>query len=205
MINKLRPYSCLNVAALQALADLAICAHDVPGAIAECGVANGGSAMWLWHVLGRNRALWLYDSWQGLPPPDPNTDGGRAGTKYEYKMATTGAMCRGEIQTVVKASQVVGCPLDMLHFIPGWFHETMPKEHNRPAKIALLHLDGDWYESVLTPLVWLWPNISPGGAVIFDDYGAWQGAKLAADKFAAEKDIQLEVVGAKARIIKCLD
>jgi hypothetical protein len=46
------------------------------GAIVECGVASGGCAAFLWAVGGENRALWMFDSWQGLPKPDEN-DGGR--------------------------------------------------------------------------------------------------------------------------------
>ena len=202
MINTVKPYSCLSVDALDLLAQSVECAKDVPGAIAECGVANGGSAFWLWHVLGRNRELWLYDSWQGLPKPNPELDGGRACAKHDYKTITTGAMCRGEITNVFRLSQLIGIPIDLLHIIPGWFNETVAKPYNQPKQIAVLHLDGDWYESIMTPLVSLWPLVVTGGVVIFDDYIAWPGAKDAADKFAADNGLEIEMFEGKARMAK---
>lgn len=51
--------------------------------------------------------------------------------------------------------------------------------------IALLHLDVDLYESYKTALDWLWPFVSPGGIVTFDEYRseAFPGATRAIDEF----------------------
>lgn len=201
MLLALNPYSGLKPHALALTARAVECAADVPGAIVECGVASGGSAMWLWHALGRNRHLWLFDSWQGLPRPDGDKDGGRACAKWDYKIATSGYMCRGRIEDVIRAARVVDIPLDLLHFVPGWFSDTVPKAHDEIGAIAALHLDGDWYESIMTPLTHFWPHISPGGVVVFDDYNAWPGAKRAADEFAADNGLEVET-DIKPRIVK---
>src|SRR5215831_5210819 len=48
--------------------------NEIPGAFAECGVYMGGSVMVMIRTLmlcGRNdRDVYLYDTFEGLPPPD---------------------------------------------------------------------------------------------------------------------------------------
>ena len=51
-----------------------------------------------------------------------------------------------------------------------------------PARIALLRLDTDWYESTYHELVHLFPRLSVGGVLLIDDYGHWQGARRAVDQ-----------------------
>jgi hypothetical protein len=52
--------------------------------------------------------------------------------------------------------------------------------------IALLRLDTDWYESTKHELVHLFPLLQPGGILILDDYGHWQGARQAVDEYLAQ-------------------
>ena len=52
-----------------------------------------------------------------------------------------------------------------------------------PERIALLRIDTDWYESTRHELVHLYPRLSPGGVLIIDDYGHWQGARKAVDEY----------------------
>ena len=54
-----------------------------------------------------------------------------------------------------------------------------------PERIALLRLDSDWYESTRHELEHLYPLLAPGGVLIIDDYGAWQGARRAVDEWRA--------------------
>jgi len=68
-----------------------------------------------------------------------------------------------------------------LRFVPGLFQETLPS--TPIGAIALAHLDGDWYESTLTCLKAVWPQLSVGGVLQLDDYGTWQGCRTATDEF----------------------
>jgi hypothetical protein len=52
-----------------------------------------------------------------------------------------------------------------------------------PEQIALLRLDTDWYESTRHELIHLYPKLTPGGILIIDDYGHWQGARKAVDEY----------------------
>src|SRR5262249_52452971 len=68
-----------------------------------------------------------------------------------------------------------------LVFVKGKVEDTVPGQ--APAQIALLRLDTDWYESTRHELAHLFPRPAPGGVLIIDDYGHWQGARKAADEY----------------------
>jgi hypothetical protein len=78
--------------------------------------------------------------------------------------------------------------------------ETLPAR--APGKIALLRLDTDWYESTRCEMEHLYPRLSPGGVLIVDDYGHWQGARDAVDEYLAahEEALLLARVDYTARI-----
>src|SRR5207244_2320137 len=57
------------------------------------------------------------------------------------------------------------------------------------SAIVVLHLDGDWYDSVKVCLAHLYDRVSPGGIIQIDDYGHWQGARKAVDEFMAARHI----------------
>jgi O-methyltransferase len=77
---------------------------------------------------------------------------------------------------------------DLVQFVKGLFQETLPAVTVSP--IALLHIDGDWYESVKTCLDNLYDKVSPGGIIQFDDYGYWKGARKAVDEFFEARGIR---------------
>ena len=50
-----------------------------------------------------------------------------------------------------------------------------------PEQIALLRLDTDWYESTAHEFEHLYPRLAPGGVLMIDDYGWWQGSRDATE------------------------
>jgi hypothetical protein len=76
-----------------------------------------------------------------------------------------------------------------VHFIKGPVEQTIPA--NAPERIALLRLDTDFYESTLHELNHLFPRLAPGGVLILDDYGHWEGARRAVDEYFKEKKIKM--------------
>lgn len=54
--------------------------------------------------------------------------------------------------------------------------------------IALLRLDGDWYDSTMTCLMHLFPLVTTGGLVIIDDYGVWEGCTRAVHRYLADNE-----------------
>jgi Macrocin-O-methyltransferase (TylF) len=157
--------------------------NGIPGEIVECGTARGGSAallaLWL-KRLQTNRKIYVFDTFEGLPAPtlaDP--DYGRA-------VQFTG-LCRGQLDEVENLFTSLGVR-DFAVFVKGLFQDTMPG-FPFPEKIALAHLDADWYDSTMVCLNHLWDRIPVGGIVQFDDYGSWQGCKKAVDEFFTTRGI----------------
>jgi hypothetical protein len=67
--------------------------------------------------------------------------------------------------------------------------ETIPGA--APERIALLRLDTDWYSSTAHELEHLYDRVPPGGIILFDDYGYWEGARRAVDEFVAARGLRL--------------
>jgi hypothetical protein len=49
--------------------------------------------------------------------------------------------------------------------------------------MALAHIDVDWYEPVHVSLERIEPRLSPGGALVIDDYEDWSGCRRAVDEY----------------------
>ena len=78
---------------------------------------------------------------------------------------------------------------DQVQFTKGLFQDTLPASD--VSQIALLHIDGDWYESVKTCLDNLYDKVAPGGIIQIDDYGDWKGARKATDEFFGRRGIRV--------------
>lgn len=164
----------------------------VPGCFAECGVWRGGSVMAamlaMLHAGVSNRNFYLYDTFEGMTPPteeDKTFDGVTASTHLQNDVHRTGHnWCVAGIDDVRTNVSATGYTAEKIHFSQGAVEETLPVQ--APAEeIALLRLDTDWYQSTKHELIHLFPKLSPGGVLIVDDYGHWQGAKQAVDEYMA--------------------
>ena len=78
----------------------------------------------------------------------------------------------------------VDYPMERVHFVEGPVEETVPG--SAPEVISVLRLDTDWYASTKHELVHLYQRLAPGGVLILDDYGTWQGAREATDEWLSE-------------------
>ena len=76
--------------------------------------------------------------------------------------------------------------------VKGWFENTLP-EFDPPAPIAVLRLDGDWYDSTMVALESLFKHLSPDGIVILDDYYAWDGCSRAVHDFLSRHQLAARV------------
>jgi hypothetical protein len=166
--------------------------HGVPGDIAECGVWRGGSmmavALTLQSLGEANRALYLYDTFEGMPAPTPRDrsfDGCDAEALLRTAQRGTGIWCYAGLDDVQQNLFSTGYPRDKLVFVKGKVEETIPLQ--MPRVLSLLRLDTDWYESTLHGLTHLYPRLSCGGVLIIDDYGHWQGARAAVDEYFARQ------------------
>jgi O-methyltransferase len=74
------------------------------------------------------------------------------------------------------------------HFIKGYFDKTLATVEI-PEPIALLRLDGDWYDSTMVCLKSLYRRVVPGGGIIIDDYYTWDGCTRAVHDFLSQEGI----------------
>jgi O-methyltransferase len=155
----------------------------VPGAFVDCGCFNGGSSVML-ATGAPGREVWAFDSFQGLPQAGPRDP--------ERARGWTGELVASE-DKVREAFERFAEPTQ-LHVVRGWFHDTLQATAPLVGRVALLHADGDWYESVKLTLETFEPRVSPGGFVVIDDYGAWEGARDATHEYRDARRIDAPLV-----------
>lgn len=170
-----------------------VVANRVHGAMVECGVWRGGSMMAVALTLLRlgvtDRELYLYDTFAGMPEPgveDVKHSGEPATDVLARSGKESAVWAIASLDDVREAVLGVGYPAERIHFVQGLVEETVPV--TAPDAIALLRLDTDWYASTRHELEHLYPRLSPGGVLVIDDYGFWQGARKAVDEYLAAMD-----------------
>jgi len=192
-IRTIRPtYSMVPTHRLKVLYKLSkkINKENIKGDIIECGVYNGGSAaMMMIPQLGlkETRDIWLFDSFEGLPPPTKNDGTFEQENYYE-------GWCKGTIQRVEEIFKHFRIPEKRTHIVAGWFENTFPLQLSNINQIALLHIDADWYESVKICLETFYPKVSSGGYIEFDDYGKFSGCKKAIQEYVSSNNIKTEFI-----------
>ncbi len=176
--------SCFEVAAPRTLVSIDRCfvlytllkqAIHVEGDIWECGVYQGGTAAMMAKILKNNGAwkkLYLFDTFEGMPETDPQKDLHRKGDFSDTSLESVAQYIDGANSCIFRKG-----------FMPATFAGL------EASKIAFAHIDVDIYASILDCLSFIWPRLSFGGFIIFDDYGfpTCPGARLAVDQFFAAK------------------
>jgi len=183
---QVKPYTMTSVERVVCLIQAVeyISTNNISGDIAECGVWRGGSMMAVAHKLlelgDTSRTLFLYDTFQGMPPPTKK-DKMSGVLAAEILEKNNAVKCIADLDDVRRNLLSTNYPPERLRFIAGKVEETLPVA--KPESLALLRLDTDWYESTLCELQHLYPVLTKGGILIIDDYGHWEGARAAVDEF----------------------
>jgi len=141
--------------------------RDVPGDAVEFGVYQGASLRHIAKLLPR-KTIHAFDSFQGMPKPG----------KHDGEP-------QGHFRANMEAAQKACYGLGNIVWHPGWFAQTTASVD--VEQIAFAHVDCDHEQSYRDSLAWILPRLSPGGAVLFDDYGfaKCKGAKVACDEIFA--------------------
>lgn len=154
--------------------------NSIPGDFIETGVWRGGACILMRGVLkafgDTKRTVWVADSFEGLPKPNPELYAADAGDKHYTK-----SFLAVSLEQVQDNFRRYGLLDDQVRFLKGWFRDTLPTAPI--TKLAVLRLDGDMYESTMDGLVNLYHKVSPGGYVIVDDYYAVRGCRKAVKDF----------------------
>lgn len=157
---------------------------NVEGSLVECGVWKCGM-LGLMSLVNKeysnDRKIFGFDSFEGLPESNPQLDG-KDSINWTGKLAVSFDEAKENLRKM-DAKNVILCK--------GFFENTLHLWKEKIKKIAILRLDGDWYSSTKTCLNELYDLVEPGGYVIIDDYGHWEGCKTAVDEFISFNKINV--------------
>jgi GT2 family glycosyltransferase len=176
---------------LKRLNNIQFCAEDViqnhiPGDFIETGVWRGGATIFMRAILKahevNDRSVWVCDSFEGVPPPNSEKYPADAGLFYNQMKGL--AVSLEEVRENFKRYDLLD---SQVHFIKGWFRDTLPRLPVQ--KISLLRLDGDLYESTMDALTNLYPKLSPGGYCIIDDYLDVMACREAVEDYRRQNSI----------------
>ncbi|NER93585.1 MAG: hypothetical protein F6J86_07060 [Symploca sp. SIO1B1] len=186
LLSAVRPYTMLSEDRLFSLYSRAkqICLDDIPGNFVECGTWRGGSAALLAfvskHYSLRPRLLYAFDTFAGMPEPrDMDKHQGIPANDTGLGVGTLKAPILEGLAQICQALDV----RDIVVPVQGLFAQTLPQYQSRISNIALLHADGDWYESTMDILNNLFEQVVNDGVIQIDDYGFWEGCRQAIHEF----------------------
>lgn len=179
--------------------------HLPDGDIVECGVWRGASAAILGRVFANTgRQVHLFDSFAGMPAPteqdkmngDKSVPGRVAGDGGSFGQGSLSDTSIDHVHRVMKIAGVTG------YHIHKGFIRTAVDLLPAPNKIAILHVDLDFYDPYKVVLEALYNSVVPGGVIIFDDYGYFIGAKRAVDEFCARTgEALMDTDGTSRRVV----
>ena len=156
----------------------------------ECGVYKGGTALMLAEIISpsKDKQSRLFDTFEGMPATAPNIDYHREGDFSDNSL---------------NAVRVRIGDSGNLSFHPGLIPDTFSGLEGN--KIAFAHVDVDIYQSVLDCCEFIFPRLTSGGIIVFDDYGfpSCPGARAAVDRFFRQKlEVPLVLPTGQAVVIK---
>jgi O-methyltransferase len=184
--------------------------RGIDGAFVETGTYTGGASAYALRALLRLRGeaprdYWGFDSFEGMPAP--TAEDGDHGSYWIYNKPMDKQLVRTRPELLkghdvnradygkcLSFLQATGYPWEKLHLIKGWFQDTLPKCSGDIGPIAILRLDGDFYESTKVVLEALYEQVAPGGSIIIDDYGAFQGCRKATDEFLLSRRVNIHLI-----------
>jgi len=179
---------------------------EVPGDIAELGVFRGLGLMTWANLLeaycigDRTKTVYGFDNWKGF-----NKLTLEDGKEIEQAQKVVDGFSPEKYFEELREAIAV---FDADRFIPwklrvklikGNIEETVGKfvKDNPGVRFSLIHFDCDLYSPTKVALENLWPVLSRGGVMLFDEYSIpdWPGETKAVDEFFADKpDIKIKTL-----------
>jgi O-methyltransferase len=156
------------------------------GCFAEVGVFRGVSAEVICQAKDPATEIYLFDTFEGLPPP------GNLDARFKESMfsASEEAVC-ARLQ-----------PYSKWRIFKGLFPGTAMAVAN--SSFSFVHLDVDLYESTLAGLEFFWPRLLKGGVLVSHDFSHCKGVHGAFREFFQHRmDYRLiELPTTQAMVIK---
>jgi O-methyltransferase len=156
-------------------------ARSVAGDYIEAGIWRGGAIILMRALLDAyaiaDRQVFAADSFQGIPK----------NTKFRHDPVDLWEDRWAASLDEVKANIARFDLLDnRICFVEGYFEDSLARLTSE--QFALIRLDSDSYDSVMTSLEHLYPRLSTGGIIIIDDWHL-PGCRMAVDAYRASHAI----------------
>src|SRR5712691_9857049 len=156
------------------------------GDVAECGVFRGATLIPIGLFLkqrGISKNVIGFDSFEGFDE-SVNIDIRLGGRDIESKRV--GGLADTSYQGLAEKIDKFGLS-STVTLAKGYFHKTLPLFASR--RFCFVHLDCDLYQSYRECMEFVYPRLSPGGIILFDEYNdpPWPGCNKAIDEFLADK------------------
>ncbi len=169
LLEKAKKLSCLCNARRDTILSAIENTTNISGEIWECGVAKGGTSLFI--AINSNKTIRLFDTFSGMPYCS------------EYDFHQIGSMNDSKYEDVVELLK----DFSNCNIYRGKIPETFVGLEN--SVISVAHIDVDNYDSVKYCLEFIYPRVPSGGYIIIDDYNDndCKGAKKATDDFLRDK------------------
>ena len=171
---------------------------DIPGDIAELGVFRGLGLMTWANLLecycigDRTKIVYGFDNWKGFTEFSKEDGkevdevqkivGGFSPEEYYNELTNAISIFDADRFIPFKAR---------IELIKGNIEDAVPQfmDENSGVRFSLIHFDCDLYKPTKIALEAMWPRLSRGGIMLFDEYSIreWPGETTAVDDFFADK------------------
>jgi len=145
-----------------------------PGAMAEVGVAGGGTAKLICAAAG-DKDFFGFDTFSGLPAVQKEDTHGKVRFFKAHQFAADEESVRKYLS-----------PFRNVHLVRGVFPESA--RDLQEATFGFVHLDADLYESTREGLRFFWSRMTSGGVILIHDSHA-DGVKRAITEFIEQHAI----------------
>lgn len=154
--------------------------------IIEFGSYRGGSLLFFAVLLKRlypEAKVYGLDTFEGMPATDVTVD-----------LHNEGDFSDTSLDEIKQAADSLG--LDNIVFIKGLVEDTFPSQTPKDARFGLAHIDLDIYHPILHVQDVVWPMMSDGGYVVYDDatVSTCIGATQAVEELVIKKNVRSEQI-----------
>ncbi|MDE6738764.1 MAG: TylF/MycF family methyltransferase [Lachnospiraceae bacterium] len=173
---------------IRGFADYVNC-EKLEGSVAECGVNQGDSAMYINLAFG-DRKLYLFDTFEGFDEGDLNYE--RNIGNQDFMEGQFNRLCFQDAGPNVKMEEVKRKMTYSENVVikKGYFPDTAKDVTD---KFCFVNLDMDLYIPILNGLRFFWDRMVSGGGIMVHDYFRpdLPGVKKAIEDFETERGIRL--------------
>jgi O-methyltransferase len=170
--------------------------RHLPGDVIEAGSSRCGASILMAMDLrasGVDKRVLACDTYEGF-------DRAELAREREAGLcdAPDGAFTSTSLAYVRSKLAVLGMS-DRVIPVPGPFSATLP---GLSGPFCMVFVDCDLRDSLVAAAEALWPRLSPGGRLVFDDYGdrRWGGARLGVDEFVSTHGREIREHGLVGRL-----